>query len=390
MNGEINNLLNVQKRQLGKIEEQKILLLGSGSEDTKYDHIKEAFGWNDTDKKLRAETNKILEIAKRTKENVDSSVLTEDILYKYCIANNYALINVRDYKGKIPNELLEAISEYCTKNDRSLRSEANIQNLYILCPFSDTRSNNGNIKKSKRYKKGIMSKIILLEKLDKGNSYSEQHYKTIFEIGKTDKISNAFKSIYFTHPKSGNHFNTFLFFSGILLLLLITTYIICYIGNFTRDSFNGIWYISPTFIYIGLFGMIITSLIPQGPKSEQLICRSYDNDYERIDKEDYAIKWFLTSFMFKQYEDVEIVKKLSFWRNQIAMWSMNIIFFLFFSGVIHLMKCSVINKNKIIKHEIERTKAPDHINDVVTIELYQPKGKFNYTKQIVKETVGQE
>lgn len=388
MNGEINNLLNVQNKQLCKIEEQKVLLLGSGSEDTKYDHIKEAFGWNDTDIALRRETNKAMEVSQRIKENIDSSILTEALLHEYCIANNYVLMNVRQYKGKISEELLEAINNHCVKNATSLSSEANIQNLYIVCPFSETRSDNTNLKKSKRYRKGNIPKIILLEKLDKGNRYAEQHYKTIFEIGKIDKISNVFKSIYFTHPKSGNHFNSFLFFGGILLILLIITYIVCYVGTFTKASFNGIWYFTQTFLYTGVLAMILTSLLPQVSESEQFINHSYDRNYDRVDKERYAVKWFVTSFMFRQHEDVKIVKKLSFWRNQIAMWSMNIVFFLFFSGVIHLMKCSVINKNKVVKHEIKRVKASDHINDVITTEIYKPKGMFNYSKQVVKETTG--
>lgn len=393
MDEEIKSLLNIQKKDLDKVEKHKVLLLGSGQENTKYDHIKEALGWDDTDKALRKETNKIVELAMLVKDNVDSQVLTQDILLKYCINNNYALINLRDYKGMIPDELLEAIDSYCKANDRNISSEANIANLFILCAFTDTRGNNDELKKSKRYRKNrSLNKIILLEKIDKGNSYSNTHFKIIAEKGEKRPISNLIKSIFMTHTKVANHLNYLVLFSCITAIVLIIGFLSENLTNncqyyFLFKAIDWLLMIPITILMLksiwSSFIKFDTDLRSYPEVSYNDISEPHNRYYDKI-----HTKWFLTSFMHVHRQWFGDNKRLLIIRNQIAFWIMNIIFCLVFFGAAHLQKIHALNKNKVIKYEIERVKAPDNINDIVTNEVYIKTGILSYDKRIIKVKTG--
>lgn len=394
MNSEINDLLNVQKQQLDKIEEKKVLLLGSAQGESKYDYIKEAFNWDDTDKLIRSEVNKSMELSIRIKENIDSSILVEDLLFKYCINNNYALCNVREYKGRIPVELLKAIDEYCIVNDRRLTSEANIGNLFILCEFTSTVDINNNLKKSVRYDSSKMPKLILLERLDKGNTYNETHYKTIIEIGEKRDFFNKIKSIFLTHTKVANHLYYLLFYSALLLLALTIVFVVSSLNDFTVHTYNSIFYINYWLLIIPLIALIGKSL---ANSSYDGMFRYYnDIGYEKLDRSLAASNTFLTSKMYpifnrdnnSNYHILQHIglEKLVIIKNQIAFWLMHISFFLVFIGIIHLEKMYFINKNKRLDIAVNRIKAPDKVNEITTFKSYKATSPLTYSAKEYKET----
>lgn len=255
MGKETQTLLEAQKKHFGEVEEKKVLLLGSSEKSSEFYNLKKNLNWHDTDEILNEELNKTLELNQRLKENIDSNILTQQYIFDYCLKNNYVLCNIKEYKGQIPNELLEAIAKYAKDNDLRLESDANIGQLFLLCRFSDIQGNNDNLNKSKRYKKGELPKIMLLEKLLNGNAYIENHYKIIFEMGVKKPIGNFINSLYKTSVKTLNFTNNILFFYLIIGLILIINTIV--LVN-TRSNTYEAWY---PILKLGWLGINITLLI---------------------------------------------------------------------------------------------------------------------------------
>lgn len=364
---EVKNLLKVQNNDITQSKE-KILLLESNI-DTKYDNIKSLLGWDEEDKEIRYKTNKIVE--KETILIVEGkNILTEESVLNYCLDNNYVIVNIRDYKGRIPEILLEAISDYSTKNNIRLESEANLNNLILMCPFTDIRIS----KKPKRYKKGELDKIILLEKVNKGNKYSEQYYKVIAEVGKKRPLFNMIKSFFLTHTKIINHRNnSFVWF----MIFGIHTIFSIIFGN---DEY---WFhMNNIILSIPLTILFIKAVIPcyfKGGKGDPCLNEHNDNNYTSLSSNhsnNVSTSSHLMIFSSHSFN----IRKLRI-KNQIGMQLMNLAFLLFFLSIAHIKKCSLVKEKSAIFIELIG-KSSDKINNLYEVTTYSKKGILNYNKEI--------
>ena len=137
-NTESEQMLNSQKAILNKINnEKKQLLLSSSEDNEKYASLKNKLGWVDTDKIIDDSIRKVLELENVQAKVVSSNVFTMDSIVKYCIANNYVLCSITEYKGQLSEELLGAIDNYSREKGLTLSSGAELDCLFLLCPLKD-------------------------------------------------------------------------------------------------------------------------------------------------------------------------------------------------------------------------------------------------------------
>lgn len=389
MGTEAGKLLKYQEKQFKITEEKKQLLLGTAEETEQFRSLKKNLGWDDTDAVIHVELNKKLEIANAMKENIDTSILSEDALFKYCLDNNYVVCNVREYKGRIPNKLLQALKEHTEKNDMRLEADVNVGLLYILCPFSELNGNNNNLKKSKRYKKGIQPKIILLEKVLKGNAYSNNHYKIITEQGYNTPIRNFVRGLYSTHSKQRNFLCVMSIFAGIPVLISLINFLVLY---FSEPGTNIEFTFCPHII--GLSFVFISSII-------YLICRTIlpivgtmdtgpglnlfdDKGYEVTATHGYKQafsnnpeRFLLTSYLYMKY-DYTFKPAMLRLNNQISFYTFILLFSLLSLGIVYGSRCYALSKKSIIA---STTSSDSKFN---YISKYTSTSPFTYSKTIIK------
>lgn len=295
-NSEMNEMVNNQKDKLTKITKQKeqLLLLESGSSE--FDDLKKNLGWNDTDSLVEQEQREVIELESLQMGLVEHNILDEKTIYDYCIDNNYVIAPIKKYKGQLHVDLLKAIKDYSTNNDRRLESEANTNSLFILCPFSDVKENDG-IKKSKRYKANELPKLLLLEKVSDSRVHTKEVFKVIFEIGTKKHITNKFNSLFKTLKSIDNFLEVFTIPTIIFLAIIFGTMIFIKDVDFIFYALPGL-YITWNVISIGLFtGMILLSDIGH---------MYIDSKYDYL----YNANWI---YRFKNYSilnENKITKKL--------------------------------------------------------------------------------
>jgi len=313
-NTEAAQMLNNQKHILNKINTDKKQLLLSSSEDiNKFTDLKAKLGWVDTDKIIDDKIRKVLELEDVQSKVVNSNVFTMDSIVKYCINNNYVLCLITEYKGQLSDELLGAIDNYAREKGLSLSSGAEIDCLYLLCPLKDIQDNSDDIKQSKRYKKSVLPKILLLEKVTDRRTHSENYYNLIFEIGTKKPITNLINSIFRTYTKSGNLINNSILYTLLFIILAI-------IGMFCKDV-NYSWYFLPIASYLILAGLIIKTFVPSVNGSN----RSYqdfphvnvfaDSTFRYMDCNSDIAKRYNFMYLFKRYDGESYHGKLLEYKN---------------------------------------------------------------------------
>lgn len=294
-NSESKQILNNQKNLLNKIStEKKQLLLQCNDDINKHDSLKRKLGWIDTDNIIDNSIRKVIELEDVQSKIVDSNIFTLDSIMKYCINNNYVLCSITEYKGSLDNELLEAIDNYATSKNLSLTSGAELDCLYLLCPLKDVKTNSDDVKKSKRYKKSNLSKLLLLEKVTDRRTHSEDYFNLIFEIGNRKPITNLINSIFRTYTKTGNLLNNSLFFTSIFMLLFI-------IGILIKNNIYS-WYILPIASCIVTIILILKAWLDSTTDSGTFnICA--DNDFRNYHdvRSKQIIERYNYVWLFKKY-----------------------------------------------------------------------------------------
>lgn len=278
---ETEYIIDKIKSKVDKLDKEKTQLLLNANHDTKFNDLKKNLGWDDTDNVIDRETRTVIESLEIKNKLVDSSIFDDDSIYDYCISNNYVLANIRQYRGKLDSELLEAIEKYSKDCDMRLESDANLDCLFLLCPFSDVQENKQDIKKSKRYKNKELPKLILLEKIGDKRIYQDNHYKVIFEIGNRKPIINLVNSIFKTSIKTYNFLNNNIaWMIGFLISIIIS--ILCTVFN---DSFNSdyLYEVLPLFINIITLILFLKIILPiiAGDREEPSFNFYNDGDYKR-------------------------------------------------------------------------------------------------------------
>lgn len=370
-NTETNELLGNQKKILEGLDKEHQLLLSADNKESQYDDVKRMIGWDDTDKVIREKYNKVLELKEITKKNIDATILDDESIWNYCIDNNYVITNIKNYKGQVPDELLAAISDYSKSADRRLDSNANLDELFILCRFVDTfGSDNSDIKKSKRYKQGQLPKIMLLERQIKGNAYKENHYKIIFEIGVKTPITNLWNSIFKTHGKSDNLLANFQVFGLICLGINIIALLLTTVGKITPENvyfaFTG-WKFIPT---------IITFVILTSTYSD------YNNDfigtYKHKEYSDWKYKGWYNHLSTTLYNDTNLkifnLKKIKF--KMLLSYIIMISIFLTISlFTVKLNNVILLSKQNVLIYDITN-------GNTITRDTYIRDGIFTYIHKI--------
>lgn len=350
-NTEAEQMLNSQKTILNKINTDKKQLLLSCSDDIdKYAHLKTKLGWVDTDKIIDDSVRKVIELEDVQSKVVSSNIFTMDSIMKYCINNNYVLCSITEYKGQLSKELLEAIDNYATSKGLSLSSGAELDCLYLLCPLKDIKDNSDNIKKSKRYKKSTLSKILLLEKVTDRRTHSEDYYNLIFEIGTKKPITNLINSIFRTYTKSGNLLNNSIFYTSVFIILAI-------IGMFFK-SVDYSWYFLP------VTGIVITIILifKVFLDSYNGFNRSYqdfphvnvfaDRDFYYTDTNREITQRYSFAWLYKKYnrDDFDIMQYKNLVMKKFYLSALILIFtsFIIMSLFIRINKILVLNKANVV------------------------------------------
>jgi len=379
---EIDKLTEKQASKYTKINNEKILLLGSSEQENKFYDLKKALRWDDYDKKIKEEDNKGLEIDLASKEN-NCKVLSEETILEYCIKNNYVLCNLDEYKGKISIEMLEVLNTYLKNNDMNIASEANLNSLYILCRFKDI--NNNNVEK--RYKGKILPKILLLHKIDKGNKYKNNNYRVIDEQGELKTISNFIRSLYTTFTKTTNFFRAFITFFIIKLLFILLGFIVIFNSNDLGIFQNGILNKSSlTFLYfyIPLIVLIFKTIFPiMFGKGDEFNTFNIHND-KNYEKLEYSSKYLLC-YLQRRYMNVKKFIPIVKLKNQIFYWSLIILFILSFLFLNRIQKLIILDKYKKIeilqKEEPIKPEKPKYYTKKMYIDVYKQQTKLTYTKE---------
>jgi hypothetical protein len=350
-NTEAEQMLNSQKTILNKINtDKKQLLLFCSDDIDKYAHLKTKLGWVDTDKIIDDSLRKVIELEDVQSKVVSSNIFTMDSIMKYCINNNYVLCSITEYKGQLSEELLEAIDNYATSKGLSLSSGAELDCLYLLCPLKDIKDNSDNIKKSKRYKKSTLSKILLLEKVTDRRTHSEDYYNLIFEIGTKKPITNLINSIFRTYTKSGNLLNNSIFYTSVFIILAI-------IGMFFK-SVNYSWYFLP------VTGIVITIILifKVFLDSYHGSNRSYqdfphvnvfaDRDFYYTDTNREITQRYSFAWLYKKYnrDDFDIMQYKNLVMKKFYLSALILIFtsFIIMSLFIRINKILVLNKANVV------------------------------------------
>jgi hypothetical protein len=350
-NTEAEQMLNSQKTILNKINtDKKQLLLFCSDDIDKYAHLKTKLGWVDTDKIIDDSLRKVIELEDVQSKVVSSNIFTMDSIMKYCINNNYVLCSITEYKGQLSEELLEAIDNYATSKGLSLSSGAELDCLYLLCPLKDIKDNSDNIKKSKRYKKSTLSKILLLEKVTDRRTHSEDYYNLIFEIGTKKPITNLINSIFRTYTKSGNLLNNSIFYTSVFIILAI-------IGMFFK-SVDYSWYFLP------VTGIVITIILifKVFLDSYHGSNRSYqdfphvnvfaDRDFYYTDTNREITQRYSFAWLYKKYnrDDFDIMQYKNLVMKKFYLSALILIFtsFIIMSLFIRINKILVLNKANVV------------------------------------------
>lgn len=351
-NTEAEQMLNSQKIILNKINTDKKQLLLSCSDDVdKYNNLKTKLGWIDTDKIIDDSLRKVIELEDVQSKVVNSNVFTMNSIMKYCINNNYVLCSITEYKGQLSNKLLEAIDNYAKSKSLSLSSGAEIDCLYLMCPLKDIQDNSNNIKKSKRYKKSTLSKILLLEKVTDRRTHSEDYYNLIFEIGTKKPITNLINSIFRTYTKSGNLLNNSIFYTSIFILLSI-------IGMFIKNI-DYSWYFLP------IIGIIITLILilKTTLNSYNATNRGYngdipninifaDNNFYYMDIDNNIAQRYNFMWLYKKYDnhDNNIIRFKNLVLKKFYISALILVFtsFSIMSLFIRINKILILNKANVV------------------------------------------
>lgn len=383
-NTETTELLSNQKKILSKLNTQHQLLLTAGDGEDKYDELKRQLGWDDTDSVIKSDYNKVLELQKITKENLDANILNNESIWNYCIKNNYVLVNIKQYKGPIPKELLEAIDNYAKSGGIKLDSDYNVGNLYILCRFSDVGGdNNASIKKSKRYKKGELPKVLLFERQVKGNGYREDHYKLIFELGYKTPIKNFINSLFFTHTKTLNLLHNILALGGVVTAIHIIGIFVTWSGKTVSPNYiSWVFEVIPFCILIltGIFILkaILPVILESGDApSAPSVNHHNDDNYDKIDRDPVSVEWCSTSYMYDNNQDFNIFDKNKVrLRVHIGFYIMILVFFLFETGLNRFNKILLFNKEPMFYSVYE-----DKEELTKTTTTYRRTGYFTYDEK---------
>lgn len=379
-NTETSELLGNQKKILSKLDTQHQLLLTAGDGEDKYDDLKRQLGWDDTDSVIKNDYNRVLELQKITKENIDANILNNESIWNYCIKNNYVLVNIKGYKGAIPKELLEAIDKYSKENAIRLDSDYNVGNLYILCRFTDVHgSTNNSIRKSKRYKKGELPKILLFERQVKGNGYREDHYKLIFELGYKTPIKNFVNSLFFTHTKTMNMLFNILTLGGVATAIHIIGMLATWSGKgVTNGDITWVFGVVPTCISILVGIFVMKAILPVLMENDDAPSVNYhdDKNYDSIDCSPDSVKNCNTSFMYCKNDDFTIFDKNKVrLRVHTGFYIMILVFFLFESGLNRFNKMLLFNKEETFATVYEDREALTK-----TTTTYERTGYFTYNE----------
>jgi len=369
---EVEELLADQKKSVNVLETKKQLLLSAEGED-KFSDLKSKLGWDDTDKTIMDSYRQVVEIQDVQQKNIDMSILTNESIWNYCVKNNYVLAKIDQYKGAIPEELLEAIDTYrksCTKY-------FDPNELFVLCRFSDVKGDNSDIKKSKRYKKGdVLPKILLLEKVTRGNTYHNEHYKVIFEMGEKTPIRNFITSVFFTHTKTANFLNNTILIGGISLLVSIIGLIILLSCDNASDGtvFYGLTFIPAVFnlTYIILF---LKMVLPNwfSYKDDDISVNCYtDAHFESTSSSADNSELFNTSWL-SRHRELRIF-------NKTALSIKTFISFIVIFAVYWILSFTLVTATKIATFKVDRIEVErtTHENGQKITDVYNQTGFFSY------------
>ena len=380
-NTERSKILASQEKTLLKVEKEKQLLLGSAEQSASHEELKKAFGWNETDKVVNDKLRETLELEAAAKQAVDTSVFSREAIMDYCLSNNYVLTTISSYKGRISNEMLEAISEYCKKNDIRLGSDYHRNNFCILCPFSDLKGDNHNLKRSKRYKKGVMPKIIVLEKVMKGTQFQNDYFKVITEEGKITPVSNFIRKLYSTHTKQYNFFTAFLVFTLIPFLIIVGNLILSIFhddNGVMSHPFSGEMYY---LLYISLVVLAFKTILPiVGTHNDGYCLNSYnDHGYDNISTDSDDISDYITSYAY--YHNNSYI--FSKWRlrliNQMTFWFLILCSFTINRSLLEANKLYNLHKVGVV------TDYVDHDKEYNYYVAYKSTGLFTYSSTDLKQ-----
>lgn len=393
---EVELLLEQQKKKLIKIEKEKILLIEGSGEINKFEELKKALYFDDTDNEIKNEIRKTTELSIITEQNINFSILSEEDLLVYCIKNNYTLVRLREYKGKIQEEMLSVLSSYLKDNDMRIQSEANIDCLYILCRFDDLKPNNKGIKRSKRYKKGILPKIILLHKLDDRNT-SNIHYKIINEQGEKRPIRNFINSLYKTHTKTTNFSNNVILFSIIFFTILLINTIIMTCSDNLNGFYLSLFISSNPILYYILFTFTLIlsckTFIPVSFDFKYDVSVNSYNDmrYSRWDTISLSNKDRRDYLLFTIYDDfrreyIPNLIKYTIIKNQIFYWCSIFLFLFTFLGIMKLQQAYILDKYNVLVDRIEviDVLSEDDVPPIIVSDVYKKTGLFTYKKTRVR------
>lgn len=211
-----DKLLNDQKLIETTVQNNEQLLLSTGNDE--YNHIKKAFGLDDTDKVIDNQKRRLIELNARKNQYNSNKIIDEEFLIKFCMDNGYVLTKLDHYKGKLSKEMLKSIDDYCKSTGHSLSSD-NHYGFYILCSFNDVEADNYDLKKSKRYSKSQSNKFIILFKLSNGNTYQNSHYDYVYEEGKLNSLTNLKNKLFNVHVNQ--KFTLIFFIVGLVINLII-------------------------------------------------------------------------------------------------------------------------------------------------------------------------
>jgi len=342
---ELNIILENQNKKFENITNINNTLLLTTGEDSQLDDVKRSLGWDDTDRVIRSKYNKVLELNQIKEKNIDFTILNIESIYDYCIDNNYVIVNIKDYKGKITKELLQAISDFSKKQDLRLNSDSNLKNLYVMCRFCDVNGeSNNNVNKSKRYSQKELPKIMLLEKVDKGIRYTEDFYKVIFEMGSKTPITNFINSIFKTHGKTRNILNYFMLYGGLFFLYLLISTLLTTIGDVTKNNISFIHSnLTNELLIATSIILIINYLIPTAHRNHEDSIVSYKHSNYKEYFQDGRYK-YITDYLFHHNEIVILnLKKIKF-KVMLSFIMMFTSFVLLSSFINRLTKIIVLSK----------------------------------------------
>lgn len=382
-NTETESMLKAQKAEAIKVTKEKETLLLNAPKSSDYDDIKRNLGWNDTDVSIENQTRAVIEKEHVKKTLVSENILTNEAIYDYCIKNNYVLAKITEYKGQLSEELLKAIKDYRDSADIRLESEANLNNLYLLCPFSDVVANNSDIKKSKRYKKGELPKIMLLELHGDRRIYSSDYYKVIFEIGVRKTIRNTISSIFKTHTKTQNFINNVGVIGGLSLIFLITS-AFCVFDN--SYAFQGL----PLYIDLVMVILILKIILPSMMSVNDSPSFNYwnDNGYKNILDHTYATSNFNTSWLLSNRRFTIKNKNLVRLKVHISFYIILLATYLILSFMVKVNQMVLLNKNSgkvtLVKSVVDKNGEFDYHT------IHTKDGIFSYNTKIVKYDMSDE